>query len=225
MSKSSALPVGKSALPSMESFLLQQKLITLGQVEHARTFMSESDISFGTAILFLKYVAEDRLARLLEAHFSVRHLSPGEITGLGKLKNLLTPERAKGLQVFPLTLIEESGSRVILLGMTDPLDIGAVRKVEEWTHTRVQPSFLTLAELQELYVRYYRTGLEIFPPEVTYYGEKVAGKRFEAAKKGERTSTDFTMRERAELKAMIHLLIEKGIFSLEDFQRAVTRQL
>lgn len=174
--------------------------------------------------MFKGYCSVSKLAQLLEERLSIRYFPVKSIPGVGKIKNLISEEKAKELQVFPLTLIEESGQKVILLGMTDPLDLPAIRKVEFLTHLKVQPAFLPLDELQDLYLKYYRRGLEIFPVEVTFYGEKTSVSRASAINptKEKENGGDG---DKIGMKALVQLLVQKGIITVTEFENECQKLL
>ena len=206
-----------SNMPSLRELLLKEKTISSAQATDLDRLCFETGINFSTALMFKGYCSVSKLAQLLEERLSIRHFPIKSIPGIGKIKNLISEEKAKELQVFPLTLIEESGQKVILLGMTDPLDLPAIRKIEFLTHLKVQPAFLPLDELQDLYLKYYRRGLEIFPVEVTFYGEKTSMSRASAinpAKEKEASAEG----EKIGMKALVQLLVKKGIITVTEFE-------
>jgi hypothetical protein len=204
-----------SNMPSLRELLLKEKTISSAQVTDLDRLCFETGINFSTALMFKGYCSVSKLAQLLEERLSIRYFPVKSIPGIGKIKNLISEEKAKELQVFPLTLIEESGQKVILLGMTDPLDLPAIRKVEFLTHLKVQPAFLPLDELQDLYLKYYRRGLEIFPVEVTFYGEKTSVSRASAINPTKENSGDG---DKIGMKALVQLLVQKGIITVTEFE-------
>jgi hypothetical protein len=213
-----------SNMPSFRELLLKEKTISSAQANDLDRLCFETGINFSTALMFKGYCSVSKLAQLLEERLSIRYFPVKSIPGVGKIKNLISEEKAKELQVFPLTLIEESGQKVILLGMTDPLDLPAIRKVEFLTHLKVQPAFLPLDELQDLYLKYYRRGLEIFPVEVTFYGEKTSVSRASAINptKEKENGGDG---DKIGMKALVQLLVQKGIITVTEFENECQKLL
>jgi len=204
-------------LPSFRDLILDEKLISPAQMKDVEKLCEESGINFATAFMFKGYCAPQKIAQILKDKFSIYSFSVKKISGLGKLRNLISEEKAKDLQVFPLALIEESGQKVLLLGMTDPLDLPSIRKVEFLTHLKVQPAFLPLDELQDLYIKFFRRGLEIFPVEVTFYGEKASKGRARTIQSSSEAPAN-PIREKAQLTALIRLLIKNKILSEREIQ-------
>jgi len=201
-----------SELPSFREVILEEKLISSSQAVDVERLCFETGMNFATSLMFKGYCANERIARSLEKKLSIQTLPLKSIPGLGKVKNLIAEEKAKELQVFPLTLIEESGQKILLLGMTDPLDISAIRKIEFQTHLKVQPTFLPLDDLQALYLKYFRRGLEIFPLEVTFYGEQASVNRANAVGNvGEMKESAVEIKKR--LDALSNILIKKGLIT------------
>ncbi|NBW99460.1 hypothetical protein EBR03_07800 [bacterium] len=212
-----------SQLPSFRELMLSENLLSSAQALDIDKLCSESGINFATALMFKGYCSHQKLAELLEARFSVHYFPIKTIPSLGKVKNLISEEKAKELQVFPLTLIEESGQKVLLLGMTDPLDLSAIRKIEFLTHLKVQPAFLPLDDMQALYMKYFRRGLEIFPVEVTFYGEKASGNRARAIGDSGMTEAQNLGGEKLRLIALINLLIKKGLLTAQELEVEMKR--
>ncbi|MFM8270131.1 MAG: hypothetical protein ACKN9V_08085, partial [Pseudomonadota bacterium] len=206
-----------SKMPTLRELLISEKFITEAQAADLDRLCFETGVNFSTALMFKGYCSVSKLAQLFEDRLSIRYFPVKTIPGLGKVKNLISEDKAKELQVFPLTLIEESGQKVVLLGMTDPLDLPSIRKIEFLTHLKVQPAFLPLDDLQDLYLKYFRRGLEIFPVEVTFYGEKTSKSRAGAidSKTDKEAISD---EDKQHISAVVSLLVQKGIFTQEEFE-------
>jgi Type II secretion system (T2SS), protein E, N-terminal domain len=211
-----------SNMPSLRELLMKEKTISSSQATDLDRLCFETGINFSTALMFKGYCSVSKLAQLLEERLSIRYFPIKSIPGIGKIKNLISEEKAKELQVFPLTLIEESGQKIILLGMTDPLDLPAIRKVEFLTHLKVQPAFLPLDELQDLYLKYYRRGLEIFPVEVTFYGEKTSVSRASTISPTKENNSEA---DKIGVKALVQLLVKKGIITFTEFENECQKLL
>jgi len=199
---------------TLEGLLLSQRLITPDQIAAARQFMARENVNFGTAIQFLQMISSDRIRQCLEARAGVPGVDPNKIAISAGIKNLLTPDQARALQVFPLNFVEESGNRILLLGMTDPLDLSGTSRVEGICRMAVQPAFLSLDALQSLYRRYYRTALALYSPDVESAGERTVERRIRTA---QRESVPVT--SSAKLTALISLLIKKGVFTDDELRR------
>lgn len=211
-----------SKMPSFRELVVSEKFINSAQATDLDRLCFETGVNFSTALMFKGYCSVEKLANLLEEKLSIRHFPIRTIPGLGKIKNLISEDKAKELQVFPLTLIEESGQKIILLGMTDPLDLPAIRKIEFLTHLKVQPAFISLDELQDLYLKYFRRGLEIFPVEVTFYGEKTSRSRASAVNpEGEKDAAPD--KEKNRLTALIQLLVRKGLITMNELETELQR--
>lgn len=209
-------------LPSFRDLIVQERLISEAQLLDIDRLTSDTGINFGTALMFKGYCSPGRISQVLKDKASIYSFPLKTISGLGKLKNLISEEKSKDLQVFPLTLIEESGHRVLLLGMTDPLDLGSIRKVEFLTHLKVQPAFLALDDLQHLYLKFFRRGLEIFPVEVTFMGNTASRVRAEAVQ-SESHSKQNPMREKAMVSALIRVLINKKLMTEREIKEEVDK--
>lgn len=192
--------------------------------------MWENETNFGTAIQYFGIVSGKQLGDLLGIHFGVQRLPRNRIAVPVTMKGVLAGEKAKRLQVFPLNYVEESGQKILLLAMTDPLDSAAMATVEQICHVKIQPVYVTLEELQTLYVKYYGGGLDFFPVEITSYNEVIAKDRVATLEKGESGSvTKFecnatggtaqpTATKDPRWDVLLGLLVKKKIFTLKEFQ-------
>ncbi|NBX93586.1 MAG: hypothetical protein EB078_02150 [Proteobacteria bacterium] len=204
-----------SGVSGIREIAIAAQLISPAQVSDLDRLCAETGVNFATAMMFKGVCSDENIAKLLEDHLSIRRFPLKSIPGLGKIRNLISEEKSKELQVFPLTLIEESGQKVLLLGMTDPTDLACVRKIEFLTHMKVQPAFLPLDDLQSLYLKFYRRGLEIFPVEVTFYGEKANMERARALTGNE---TSMSAQETSKVTALTSLLIRKGVITASELE-------
>lgn len=211
-------------LPSLRGLIVKGQLISESQLIDIDRLIGETGINFSTALMFKGYCSPLRISQLLKEKVSIHTFPLKTISGLGKLKNLISEEKAKDLQVFPLTLIEETGQRVLLLGMTDPLDIASIRKVEFLTHLKVQPAFLSLDDLQNLYMKFFRRGLEIFPVEVSFMGKVVSKGRADAIQ-AEYQLSENPVREKAMVSALVRILVQKKIMTEREFEEEVDKVL
>lgn len=209
-----------SGLPTFRQLMLDERIISESQASVLDKLCHEGEVNFATALMFKGYCSIDKLSKLLEERVSIRRFPLKSIPGLGKVRNLISEEKSKELQIFPLTLIEESGQKVILLGMTDPLDVSAVRKIEFLTHMKVQPAFLPLDDLQALYIKFFRRGLEIFPAEVTFYGEKASSSRANAVMATPAPEVLANV-DKERFQALVNLLVKKGIFTFSELENEV----
>lgn len=215
------------AVPKLNEFLAEHKLLNPFDLVRLKHCMTENNINAGTAIQYLKMMPVEKLAKLLRENFSVHAIELGSIPTLGRLKNLIEVEKLKSYQVFPLNLIDDSGLKVLLLGMTDPLDTAVIRKVEGLCHLKVQPAFMSLDDLQSLLKKHFRSGLDLYPAEITYYGENTVKRRMEAVvgKKEVKPAVptpEKTGTQSKEVRALVSLLVKKGILSWDEYEQLLS---
>jgi len=214
------LKVASSSPPSnLESLLLARKLVTADQVSAIHQFIVENGTNFGTALMYMGILSPEKIAAVLLKEKKIRSASPQKIAFQTILKALLPPEKAKELQAFPLQLVDESGSRVLLLGMTDPLDSVSIHRAESISRTRVQPVFVSLDDLQWAYRKHFKTGLPLFPPEATNGGERTVSRRMDSINA---TPAQKTPRS-SEIHALLGILVKKGILTFEEFDEELKK--
>ena len=179
--------------------------------------------------MYLRFIDGEVLGSLLELGAGIRHVHPAEIVQPVGIKNLFPPEQAKALQIFPLSFVQDSGQRILLLGMTDPLDSSTVARAQGICRVPVQSAFVTLDELQALFKRYYRSGLALFPPETTSAGQKTVNRRIDALVDEPRRGVSESVSKAAapsrdrEHRALVALLVEKGLITEEEYRAELER--
>jgi len=203
--------------------------LTAPQHSQIRVFMEENYVNYGTAAMFLGFIPGEILGNALKTKLGIQVVKPKGMPIPTKMKRVLTSEQAKMLELFPLNYVEESGQRILLLGMTDPLDSSAASKVEQLTRARVQPVFVGLDHLQALYKAFYGSGLDLFPPDVTSMNEGVAEERVAAASSAPVQAVTAVPQaivptpngslQDPWFKALLSLLFKKRIITLEEWQR------
>ncbi|MBI4404044.1 MAG: hypothetical protein HY537_07780 [Deltaproteobacteria bacterium] len=212
----------REAISTLESLLVSQRLLSPEQVVQTHSCMAQTDVNFGTALMYLQLLPVSVIAKVLQEKAGIPSDISAELIASPGMKRVITAEKAKALQVFPISFIEESGQRVLLLGMTDPLDTFSQAKVHEMCRLKVQPMFVTLEQLQALYRTTYHTGLEIFPPEITAFNEKTARSRAATVVSSTETRKRVSQHlpsDHAYLQALIALLDRRGIISVDELNR------
>lgn len=202
---------------TLRELLVSEKMLTSDQALQVSQFMLDCDINCGTAVMFLNWVTADDISRLLKRMYSIEQVELNETQIHPMVKSLIRPERARKFQVFPIHVIEESGEKVLLIAMTDPLDGLAVAKMESESRMKVHSLFISLEHLQRLYLKFYRHALDIYPPEITSFKKDVAKKRLAMVSiKGEWSSED-------KLRALIKLLLKKHIISETELTKELEK--
>ena len=204
---------------------MTRKLLTPDQVNTINQFIVENSTNFGTAVMYLGMLSIERLAAVLLKERKIRQVSPQKTPFQGILKGILPLEKAKELQVFPLQVIDESGSRVLLLAMTDPLDTVAIHRVETISRMRVQPVFVSLDDLQWAYKKHFRSGLALFPSEVTVGGgtERTVSRRLDSLVGVPSSSASSSHARSNEVRALVAILVKKGIITAEEFEQELKK--
>lgn len=205
----------RTPLESLESFLTARGVLKPPQLQKVHRFMLENETNIGTAIQYCGIASGKELGDLLGIHFGVQRLPRNRIAVPAIMKGVLSREKAKRLQVFPLNYVEESGQKILLLAMTDPLDSAVVATVEQICHLKVQPVYVTLEELQNLYVKYYGGGLDFLPAEITSYNEEIAKDRMAPLEKG---APPVPTQKDPRWDALLGLMVKKKVFTLQEFQ-------
>lgn len=196
---------------NLEDFLITEKLVKISDLPSIHRFMAENGVNLGTALMYLNYLGEEQLSQVL-GRVGIRRVFRRECQSTQKMKRLIKDSDAFTLQVFPFAYIEESGQRVLVLAMTDPLDRGAIDRIEAKSHFSVQPVFVSLEDLQQLFQVAFGRGLEIFPAEITGYNKIRTSERLQPVKQDSPPVS-----ENSQVEGLVSLLIEKGLIRREEW--------
>jgi hypothetical protein len=132
-------------LPSLETFLATEKLLSAARSVELLRYMAEEELTAGSAVMRLQWVKPELLSQRLERAFSIPTVTSASLAGV-KMRKVLTEDKIKAWQVVPVDFLDESGTRKLLLGMTDPLHRAILQSAEGLARLPIQPAFLSWDE-------------------------------------------------------------------------------
>ena len=210
-------------LHSLENLVKNAGLLSHDEVALVHRFMADNDSNFGTSVMFLKLVASGTLRGLIEKATGVSCLKVSEVRLQPSAKKLLPGTQAMSLQVFPLSVVDDSGEAILLVATTDPYDRDAIRTVEQATSMKVQANFISLEEIQKLYHQHYGYTLSLFPPENTKTTPATKMNRLHAVT--QTSSTGRSSEPNAYVLALVDLLIQKKLITAQEWETALSEHV
>ena len=121
--------------------LIDQGLITEGQLEKGLKISKEQNTRLGKALIDLGYITEPELLSTLSDQFGIPMMPAEELVVDPTLLHLISPQIAKQYNIIP---ISQKGD-AILLATSDPMNTAVVGNIEN--HIKTTKHFLNLLSL------------------------------------------------------------------------------
>ncbi len=145
-----ALPKTREpVLPSLETFLFSEKLLSPQKSVELLRYMSSEELTAGSAVMRLRLVTPQILSEKLMKHFGIPTVKIESIGGT-KMRKVLTEDKVRAWQSVPVDFVDDNGVRKLILGMTDPLHRAIQQSAETLTRLTIQPAFLTWEDFETI---------------------------------------------------------------------------
>lgn len=144
-------------LPSLETFLTSEKLLTPQRAVELLRFMSNEELTAGSAVMRLNWVASGDLSERLAKAFGIRTVTAAGVAGI-KMRKVLTEDKIRAWQSVPMDFAEYNGIKKLILGMTDPLHRAIQQSAEALTRMSIQPVFLPWEEYEKICETWFGQG-------------------------------------------------------------------
>jgi MshEN domain len=213
--------------------LKEAGLIDEFQLESALSYQRNWGGKLGSIIIELEFISEADLARVIAEKLHTPYINLFDPEIPENLIRLIKPEIAKKYHVIPAS--REKG--ILMLAMSDPLDIEAIDEIRFITGLNIKPSLALESEINDAIKKYY-DGEEIVRKqrgESFYHQKKTLGGKMEIIHGSELSmdknaendvkspilskeeSTQQSLQDtRMRFEALITLLIEKGLISRDE---------
>jgi hypothetical protein len=230
---------------TLAEIALEEGLTDRRTLDRAARHADEHDLPLVVALVRASGVDEVVLFAALRKQTRVAAVEPGAVTPDSDALREVPREVCERRRVFPLGLrLYGAGPRVLQLAMADPTDAVAIAEVEHLTGCRVDPALMTLSTIEELTARGYggfvtKVMRRERPPaeaaaravgalhDVAVDGVPALGAAPSPA--GPPVTAPFhrvadEADVRAQLEALVQLLVDKGVLERAELDEAV-RQL
>jgi hypothetical protein len=221
--------------------LVKAGVITELQLKAALAEQQQWGGKLGDILVRMEFLTEEVLVRALSKQTGIAR---ADLTGEGdeRALSLIPAESAEEFGLVPVFQKEEG--RVLVVAMSDPLNIHVTDHLRSMTGCRIEAQLAGAAAIRHAISRWYR-GEELLEEAVTgsikivdNSGASVVTQRKQRAPAaaaatngaGRAAATEVLRgveetqrRSVAALKAMVELLIEKGVFSRDEYLARVKR--
>ncbi len=221
-------------------FLVNNKIITKSELERALDYQKEHGGKLNEILVNIKTISEDRLLAALRYHLGIPVIDMDKITVNEDIIRLMTKELAKKHKAIPIKIQEVDKKKSLFVAMSDPLDLNAIADIEFKTGLKIQTVLCSEGDILMSLERYYgvdqsdvavedsdeivrKTPTEETKEEFRLIKE---ASKFLQKKVGQELDIDSyystLSKERELIRAMIKILIKKGIITPDDLKGELT---
>ncbi|WP_309888120.1 hypothetical protein [Archangium sp.] len=136
--------------------LLERGAITTAQLEAALQAQQKTSQRLGAALVSLGAITEKTLAHALSEALGVPVMDLTARAPDWSAIHLLRPRFCEQHELFPVSLENVGGRRVLVVAMADPLDTAAVQEMEFITGLKVSMRVAPLSSVRAALQRYYQ---------------------------------------------------------------------
>lgn len=137
-------------------FLVSRKIITEKQLNMALEHQKRWGGRLGEALIFLRIISEDKLLAALKYHLEIPIIDLDETEITQQVIKLVPKAMAEKYKAVPVRVTVSFGKKILLIAMSDPLDIKAIEELQFVTGYKVQPVLSKEHSLLGALKSYYR---------------------------------------------------------------------
>jgi hypothetical protein len=210
---------------TIEDVLIEAGLIDEARLRHVRRYARHNGICLARAAVEHGAVDEEALASTLAAALRLPRVDlKGETVDDDAVREV-PHDLAEARRLLPLSI--DRPARVIRVAMADPLDFDATEEIEMSTGCTVEALVGRVGEIGDAVSRYYRGVITKMIPRRPVFGAAAptgtpAAKAPDPTTQPHHNVADEAPPELA-LRALVDLLVDKGVLDRETWQEAVRR--
>lgn len=147
--------MGAALKKRLGEILIERQLITVDQLNTALAHQRQWSMRLGAALVAKGFITEAMLTRVLSEFLAIPMVDLSKVVVDQKALELVAVTICEQHDVFPITLKQQKGRRVLVLAMADPLDVSAIDELAFRTGCSVQPAIAQLSSLDQAIRRFY----------------------------------------------------------------------
>lgn len=212
---------------TIEDVLVEAGLIDEARLRHVRRYARHNGVCLARAAVEIGGIAEEALASTLAARLRLPRVDLARELVDDDAVREVSHDLAEARRLLPLGIDRAGARRVIRVAMADPLDFDATEEIEMSTGCTVEPLVGRVGEIGDAVSRYYRGVITKMIPRRPAFGAALptgtpAAKLPDPTTQPHHNVADEAPPELA-LRALVELLVERGVFDKETWQDAVRR--
>ena len=210
---------------TIEDVLVEAGLIDEARLRHVRRYARHNGVGLAAAAVLIGGIAEEALASTLAQKLRLPRVDLKAETVDDDAVREVPHDLAEARRLLPLSI--DRTTRVIRVAMADPLDFDATEEIEMSTGCTVEALVGRVGEIGDAVSRYYRGVITKMIPRRPVFGAATptgtpAAKAPDPTTQPHHNVADEAPAELA-LRALVDLLVERGVIDREAWQEAVRR--
>jgi hypothetical protein len=221
--------------------LVRQAGLSRDALTRAMAKQREEGGELGEILVRMNAVSEDLMVRALSKQLAIPVVSLEAIQGIPPHVKAKVPQgRAREMGVLPLQLRDDG--KTLVVAMAEPQDLQTLDALRAMTSCRIVPQLAGKSAIGRAFARFYDGEADLSDSEGSFKMVDAQGNtvsravdlpRLEPPRKASRAGDDpgtllesveeAQRQEGATLKAMVELLIEKGVFTRDEYLAKVKR--
>ncbi|MBI5014152.1 MAG: hypothetical protein HZB55_01515 [Deltaproteobacteria bacterium] len=208
--------------------LREAGLVTETQLASALNSQKTWGGKLGSTLVRMGFVKEDDLLRCLSGQLRLPSVDFAKIRIAPKALQTIPHRIAEKYNVIPVALKEEMGKKTVILAMSDPTNLDAISEIQFQTGVNVRPVVATESAISRAVDLHY-----VHPRTKDQYGyekpvdlSRVSGdEEMVILHKGDETRVSPLegLDTQQLLKALVRVLMEKGVIDPKDLEEAIRR--
>ena len=217
-----------SAKKRLGEILVEAGLISEAQLGTALSSQKTWGGKLGSTLIRMGFVREEDLLRCLSAQLRLPSVDFSKIKIAPKTLQLIPVRIAEKYGVIPVALKEEMGKKTVILAMSDPSNLDSINEIQFQTGINIRPIVASETAISRAIDEYYgQTKAKTqygFEKRVDLSLVESADEMVILSRGEERAVSPLDGLDAAEtVHLLIRVLLEKGIVTKADFERAMRR--
>ncbi len=135
--------------------LLESGLIDQTTLREGMKLRKKDNASLYETLVRHQFVEESKIVRIVARLLNVPFVDLGRVDLDDRVTSLIPVSMAQRNSVIPIQLRKESGESQLVLGMVDPIDVGAMDEIATHTGVDIRPVLVGPGEIREAIARAY----------------------------------------------------------------------
>ncbi|MBN2357896.1 MAG: general secretion pathway protein GspE [Deltaproteobacteria bacterium] len=136
--------------------LLERGAIDQDQLNSALAYQRQWGHRLGVAMVAKGFISEGVLTKVLSESLSIPMIDLAAVTIDKEALRMLHVSVCEAHDVIPVNLTVEKGRKILVVAMSDPLNVAAIEEIEFTTSCTVRPVLAQISSIGQAIRRYYR---------------------------------------------------------------------
>ncbi len=135
--------------------LVERRVISVPQLEEGLRHQRETRQRLGAALVAKGFLSEETLTRALSEALQIPLVELATATVEWGAVHLLRPRFCETHDLFPFALEQGKGRKLLVVAMSDPLDLPAIEEIEFTTGLKVSPRLAPRSAVRAAILKYH----------------------------------------------------------------------